>query len=259
MATIGGLTWDAVGQHYYNTGIDGVALFVWDNNADTTPAATNKRGWYKCAAAWEGVTAVNESPSGAESNKQYADNIEYLNLISKEEFGLTIECFQTPVAFDECDGSITLTANDSPIAGLRLHGQTRKTFGLVYRVQKGSDTEAAGKLGYVYHVVYGCKAAPSSRDNATVNESPEAQTLSYEISTSSLTNQYIDPTTSAAMSASNTIFGEFYQSVKELVHISIDTTGFTAQQISALWTVLYPAVGGNMPTPQSILNVLPSV
>ena len=249
--TLGSLTWDDSGNHFYYTGIDGVVLFVADGS-----------GWYSGPVVWNGVTAVNESPSGAESNKLYADNIEYLNLISKEEFGCTIECYQTPSAFDACDGILHSAAKK----GFKVYGQPRKSFGLIYRVKKGSDTvEAGGQLesgngnGYVYHIVYGCKAAPSSRDNATVNESPEAQTLSYEISTSSLTNQYIDPTTSAAMSASNTIFGEFYQSVKELVHISIDTTGFTAQQISALWTVLYPAVGGNMPTPQSILNVRPSV
>ena len=139
MATIGGLTWDAVGQHYYSTGIDGVALYVWDAAKDPGTAAT-PRGWFGAPVAWSGVTAVNESPSGAESNKQYADNIEYLNLISKEEFGLTLECYQTPEEFDECDGSIVLMTGTAPsqvpIAGLRLHGQTRKIFGLVYRVQE---------------------------------------------------------------------------------------------------------------------------
>lgn len=260
MPNIGNLSWDATGEHYYYTGIDGVALFVWDDSADTGTVGSGgtARGWYRCAAAWDGVTAVNESPSGAESNKVYADNIEYLNLISKEEFGLTLECYQTPEAFDECDGSASLG-----ILGLKVHAQSRKKFGLIYRVLKGSDTEEAGKTGYVYHVVYGCKAAPSSRDNATVNESPEAQTLSYEISTSPITDALV------TQGSTGTIFGDFATAgVKELVHIEIDTTGFTSGQLSALAAVLYPSAtpvvseAANariMPTPAAILAAVPTV
>lgn len=247
MATIGGLTWDAVGQHYYSTGIDGVALYVWDATKDPgSVTGAGVRGWFGAPVAWSGVTAVNESPSGAESNKQYADNIEYLNLISKEEFGATIECFQTPEEFDECDGCASLS-----IDGLKLHAQTRKTFGLVYRVQKGSDTVEAGKLGYVYHIIYGCKAAPSSRDNATVNESPEAQTLSYELSTSPITNAA--KTGTGTVDATTGIFGAFYtDNVQEIVHIEIDDTELTSGQKTALIAALYS--GTKMPTPGEILT-----
>lgn len=256
MATIGALTWDAVGQHYYSTGIDGVALYVWDTDKDPGTAAT-PRGWFGAPVAWSGVTAVNESPSGAESNKQYADNIEYLNLISKEEFGATIECFQTPEEFDECDGCASLS-----IGGLKLHAQTRKNFGLVYRVQKGSDTVEAGKLGYVYHIIYGCKAAPSSRDNATVNESPEAQTLSYELSTSPITNAAKEG--SGTIDASTGIFGAFYtDNVQEIVHVEVDDTDLTSDQKNYLKALLYNgsfkpsstelAEKDRMPTPGEIL------
>ena len=232
--TLGSLTWDETGKHFYYTGIDGVALFV-DNGS----------GWYGNAIAWNGVTAVNESPSGAESNKQYADNIEYLNLISKEEFGLTLECFQTPALFAPCDGIVTRSH-------VKVHGQPRKSFGLIYRVKKGSDTvEAGGQLesgngnGYVYHIVYGCKAAPSSRDNATVNESPEAQSLSYEITTSPITDA--------------TKLGETLTNagVTEIAHIEIDGSKLTADKEESLVALLY-ASGTAMPTPDAIVTRLAS-
>ena len=219
--TLGGLTWDATSKRYYYTGIDGVALFVDDG-----------AGWYGAPVAWNGVTAVNESPSGAESNKQYADNIEYLNLISKEEFGCTLEAFQVPEAFYPCDGIV------SKLGGAFLiHGQPRKSFCLVYRVQKGSDTiEAGGKVegntkgnGYVYHIVYGCKAAPSSRDFGTVNDSPEAITYSYEISTTPCTDSAKMPTASGK------------PALKSVAHLEIDATDLTTTQEAALIAYLYPA------------------
>jgi hypothetical protein len=181
--------WDAQGEHTYFTGIDGVALFVWDNDVFESDYDHDIVPWYGKGAAWSGVTAINESPSGAESNKLYADNIEYLNLLSKEEFGLTLECYQVPEVFDECDGI-------SAVGALRAHGQVRKQFCLIYRIQEGTDTDPAGATDkdYVYHIVYGCKASPSSRDFATVNDSPEAQTFSYEINTTELSgnNWFID-------------------------------------------------------------------
>lgn len=233
MATIGGLTWDTQGEHYYYTGIDGVALYVWDETINPDGTTTNPTGWYGEAHNWDGVTSINESPSGAESNKQYADNIEYLNLLSKEEFGLTLEAYNVPEAFDECDGILAVGA-------MKVRAQARKQFGLVYRVQKGSDTVEAGKLAYIYHIVYGCKAAPSSRDFATVNDSPEAQTFSYEISTTELTN--------------SSIMTE-YSGVTKAVHFEIDTEDLTAAQIAALEEVLYGASGtpaDHMPTPDDL-------
>ena len=238
--TIGNLTWDSAGKHYYYTGIDGVALCV-DNGS----------GWYSGPVAWNGVTAVNESPSGAESNKLYADNIEYLNLLSKEEFGCTVECYQVPEAFYPCDGMV------SKLNGAFLvHGQPRKSFCLIYRVQKGSDTvEAGGAIegssygnGYIYHIVYGCKAAPSSRDFGTVNDSPEAQTFSYEINTIAITDATKMPTVSGVAA------------IKAVAHIEIDgstltndpstETGHPANgSIQKLESVLY---GSTCPTPAEI-------
>lgn len=231
--TIGGLTWDTQGEHYYYTGIDGVALYVWDDTINPDGSTTNPKGWYGEAHNWDGVTAVNESPSGAESNKLYGDNIEYLNLLSKEEFGLTLESYQVPEAFDACDG---ITA----VGAMKVRGQARKPFGLVYRVQKGSDTVEAGKLAYVYHIIYGCKASPSSRDFSTVNDSPEAQIFSYEITTTDLTDTSI---------MSN------YTGVTKAVHFEIDTEDLTDAQITALEEVLYGTSGtaaDHMPTPDDL-------
>lgn len=237
--TIGGLTWDTQGKHYYYTGIDGVALYVWDNNA----------GWYAKPVAWDGVTAANESPSGAESNKLYADNIEYLNLLSKEEFGLTLEAYQVPTEFDPCDGIATDTTGK-----VKVHGQNRALFGLVYRVLKGTDTiEAGGKVegntkgnGYVYHIVYGCKAAPASRDFATVNDSPEAMTLSYEISTTALTWNGL--TTSSSNFPLDTNNKPVFNAV---AHIEIDCSELAAAKQSTLEGILYSASAA-MPTPYQI-------
>lgn len=236
--TIGGLTWDEQGKHYYYTGIDAVALYVWDTD------------WYGKPVAWNGVTAVNESPSGAESNKLYADNIEYLNLLSKEEFGLTLECYQTPgdknsnKGFDWCDGIAKDTTGK-----VKVRGQSRRTFGLVYRVLKGSDTiDAGGKVngsangnGYVYHVVYGCKASPSSRDFATVNDSPEAQTFSYEITTTALTDTSKFPTTG---SPARPVF-------TQVAHLEIDCSKLAPGKQSALEALLFSS-SAVMPTPAQI-------
>lgn len=244
---LGSLTWDESGKHFYYTGIDGVALFVWDNTKDPQDqTGVNARGWFGAPVAWNGVTAVNESPSGAESNKQYADNIEYLNLISKEEFSATIECFQVPSAFNPCDGIIIKNH-------VKVHGQPRKSFGLIYRVQKGSDTvKAGGKVsgdsygsGYIYHIIYGCKAAPSSRDNATVNESPEAQSLSYELSTSPVT---LD----GALGETITNAG-----IHEITHIEIDGTKLDTTKEGNLKNLLYGVTHpARMATPSEIVAVV---
>lgn len=238
--TIGGLTWDATSKRYYYTGIDGVALFV-DNGS----------GWYGAPIAWNGVTALNESPSGAESNKIYADNIEYLNLLSKEEFGATLECYQVPEAFDPCDGIYSPTAVGVAAGAFKIHGQGRKSFCLVYRVQKGSDTvEAGGKVegntkgaGYVYHIIYGCKAAPSSRDFGTVNDSPEAISYSYEITCTALTDSNKMPTVGGK------------PGLAAVAHLEIDGTTLTTSQESALIAALYGSVGTPLteaPTPADI-------
>lgn len=158
------IVWDAIGEHKYETGVDHGVLYVMDNN-----------GAYSNGVAWNGLTSVSESPSGAESNPQYADNIKYLDLFSAEEFGATIECFTYPKEWEECDGSV------SPVEGVNIYQQTRKTFGLSYRTKIGNDITP--DLGYKLHLVYNCKATPSERAYNTVNDSPEALSFSYEITT----------------------------------------------------------------------------
>jgi hypothetical protein len=162
------LAWDAVGERFYETGVDRGVLFV----RDTT-------GAYGAGIPWNGLTTVTESPSGAEASPQYADNIKYLNLVSAEEFGGTIEAFTYPDEFGVCDGSA------SPVKGLKVGQQTRRTFGLSYRTKVGNDIDG-GDHGYKHHLVYGALAAPSEKAYATVNDSPEAMTLSWEFSTTAV-------------------------------------------------------------------------
>lgn len=163
------LTWDQTGQRTYETGVDRGVLYQVDET-----------GEYVDGVAWSGLTGVTESPSGAESNKQYADNIVYLNLISVEMFGCTIEAFNYPLEFEQNDGSA------SPTDGVSVGQQPRKTFGFCYRTLKGNDTEGNAH-GYKLHLVWGALAAPSEKAYATVNDSPEAITFSWEVSTTPVT------------------------------------------------------------------------
>ena len=159
------LNWDQVGEKEYYTGVDKTVLFPFDNS-------TKK---YGTGVAWSGVTAINENPSGAEPTDLYADNQKYLTMRSKEEFGATLESYMYPPEFEECNGR-------KKVAGLLITQQTRKAFGLAYRNYIGNDTEYED-YGYELHFVYGATASPASRSHGTVNESPEAETLSHEIST----------------------------------------------------------------------------
>lgn len=159
------LTWDQVGEREYETGVDHGVLYVRDSD-----------GTYPEGVAWNGLTAVNESPTGAESNPQYADNIKYVNLVSAEEFEATIEAFMAPLEFEECDGSAEVTD------GLTIGQQPRKTFGFAYRTLIGNDTDGT-EYGEKIHLVYGALAAPSEKGRATVNDTPEAMTLSWTITT----------------------------------------------------------------------------
>ena len=164
MPNTGRIVWDETGKHFYETGLDRGVLFPMDN------------GVYGTGVAWNGLTSVSENPSGAESTALYADNTKYLNLISNEDFGATLECYYYPDEFEPCNGVASLAA------GVTVGQQTRKKFGLAYRTRLGNDTEA-DSYGYKIHLVYNCTAAPSSKSYNTVNESPEAATLSYEITT----------------------------------------------------------------------------
>lgn len=169
------LTWDTQGQHFFETGVDHCVLYPFKSSGSgTTPA-------YQTGVAWNGVTAITESPSGAEATALYADNIKYLNLLSKEEFACTIEAYTYPDAFDECQG-ISVFGSDTKYAGVKLSQQARIPFGLAYRTKVGNDV-AGEDHGYKLHIVYGCLAAPAERAYATVNESPEAITMSWEVST----------------------------------------------------------------------------
>lgn len=159
------IVWDAIGEHKYETGIDHGVLYPINE-------VTNQ---YDNGVAWNGLTSVSETPSGAESNAQYADNIKYLDLLSAETFGATIACFTYPPEWEQCDGSV------SPVDGLSIYQQARKTFGLSYRTKIGNDLNP--DAGYKLHLVYGAKATPSERAYNTVNESPEALNFSYTIST----------------------------------------------------------------------------
>lgn len=158
------LVFDELGKRFYETGVSNAVLF---------PQADD--GTYPKGVAWNGITAANESPSGAESNDQYADNMVYLSLTGAEKFEGTIEAFSSPAEFDECDGMKELSK------GLTVHQQTRKPFGFAYKSILGNDIKG-NDYGYKLHIWYGCKAAPSERAHSTVNDSPEPQNPSWSIS-----------------------------------------------------------------------------
>lgn len=170
------LVWDTIGEHFYETGIDHAVLYP----VDTT-------GTYPLGVPWNGVTSVSESPSGADANKQWADNINYLTLYGAEEFGATIEAFTYPDEFAECDGSVAV------VPGVMVGQQPRKGFGLTYRTKIGNDT-VGQELAYKLHLIYGCRAAPSERGYETINDSPEAITFSWEITTTPISVTGLKPT-----------------------------------------------------------------
>lgn len=162
------LEWDAAGQRFYETGVDRGVLYIPDANGD-----------FIDGVAWNGLVSASESPSGAEPTPQYADNIKYLNLVSVEEFGATIEAFTYPDEFAQFDGIVEAEP------GVLLGQQSRKAFGLCYRTLIGNDLEGTD-LGYKLHLIYNALAAPSEKAYNTVNETPEAITFSWELTTSSV-------------------------------------------------------------------------
>lgn len=203
------LDWDKSGEHYYSNGVDHGVLYDYDV----------ENGTYHPGVVWNGLTAVNESPSGAEPNAQYADNIKYLNLISAEEYAFTIEAFSSPEEFDKCDGTAVLD-------GVRYRQQKRAMFGFAYRTKIGSDTD--DDLGYVLHLVYGCKASPSEQNHETVNDSPEAATLSWEVNTTPISG-----------------VGDF----KPLSVIEIDSTKVDSTKLASFEQILYGTPGDSTATP----------
>ena len=171
------IEWDKTGERLYETGVKNGVLYVQEG------------GVYGNGVAWNGLTAVTESPSGAEATPLYADDIKYLNLLSTEEFGATIEAYTYPDEFAACDGSAALAD------GVMIGQQARKTFGLCYRTTIGNDTEG-NDHGYKLHIIYGALAAPSEKAYATINDSPEAITFSWEVTTTPVNVTGAKPTAS---------------------------------------------------------------
>lgn len=226
----GALKWDQTGERFYEQGVDHAVLYLFNTTNST----------YDDGVAWNGIKTVTESPSGAESNAQYADNIKYLDLLSAETFGATLECLTYPDEWELCDGSV------APVDGLSIKQQARKTFGLSYRTKIGNDV--TDDLGYKLHLVYGCKATPSERSYNTVNESPEPLSFSYSISTT--------PVNVTGYKATSIL--------------TIDSTKFTttelASRLARLETILYgkdatadpaaEAVAPRLPMPDEVIGIL---
>ena len=169
------LTWDVQSERYYETGVSKGVLYPF------------KEGKYSKGVAWNGLTAVNENPSGAEPTPLYADNIKYLNLLSNEEFAATVEAYTYPVEFAECDGSAELAA------GVSVGQQKRIPFGLSYVTKLGNDTDGQDH-GYKIHLIYGALAKPTQKNYATINDNPEAITFSWELSTTPVAVPNMRPT-----------------------------------------------------------------
>lgn len=172
------IVWDQSGQRLYETGVKMGVLYVQDSS-----------GAYPKGVAWNGLTAVNETPSGAEATPLYADDIKYLNLRSAEDFGATIEAYMYPEEFEQCDGSAELAP------GVKIGQQARNAFGLCYRTVLGNDI-AGNDYGYKLHIIYGATAAPSEKSYATINDSPEAITFSWEVNCTPVEVEGFKPTAS---------------------------------------------------------------
>lgn len=212
------LVWDEVGKRLYETGVNQCVLYPQDNE-----------GKYPKGVAWNGITTVSESPSGAEATPIYADNIKYLNLISREDLSATIEAYTYPDEFAVCDGSAELTT------GVTIGQQSRKAFGLCYKTNIGNDIQGDA-LGYKLHLIYGCKAAPSEKSYATINDSPEAITFSWSISTTPVNVKGMSPT----------------------ANVTIDSTKVDAEKLKKLEDVLYgsESTEARLPLPDEIITIL---
>lgn len=216
------LVWDSVGEKMYETGVDHGVLYEPDNT-----------GKYNNGVVWNGLVSVTESPTGAESNPQYADNIKYLDLFSNEEWGCTIEAFTYPEEFKQNDGSVQFAK------GAYIGQQNRKPFGFSYRTLIGNDSEGTDH-GYKLHLVYGAKASPSEKGYQTVNDSPEALTFSWEVST-----------TPVAVTG-----------YRPVAHIEIDSTKANPAKLIQLETALYgddSAGIPHLPMPDEVLTILGEV
>lgn len=216
------LTWDNIGERLFETGADHGVLYLPDGG-----------GNYSTGYAWNGLVTVTQSPSGAEATAQYADNIKYLNLVSAEDFSCTIEAFTYPKEFGQCDGSA------APTVGVVIGQQTRKPFGFSYRSRVGNDI-VGSDFGYKLNLIYGALAAPTEKAHATINDTPEAATLSWEVSTTPV--------------AVGTIGGTTY---KPTAILTIDSTQVNAAKLAELEAILYgtASVAPRMPLPAEIINM----
>jgi hypothetical protein len=212
------LTWDETGKRLYETGVRKGVLYVQDNN-----------GTYPKGVAWNGLTAVTESPSGAESNPLYADDIKYLDLRSAEEFGATIEAYTYPDEFAECDGTAELAE------GVMIGQQARKSFGLSYRTVLGNDI-INDAYGYKLHLIYGATASPSEKGYQTVNDSPEAISFSWELTTTPVNVTGMKPT----------------------AIITIDSTKADPTKLAALEAILYGSgeTEARLPLPDEVKTLM---
>lgn len=211
------LVWDQTGERLYETGVKKGVLYV------------QEAGAYPKGVAWNGLTAVTESPSGAEATPLYADDIKYLNLMSAEEFGATIEAYTYPDEFMVCDGSAALAE------GVYIGQQVRKAFGMCYRTTLGNDTEN-NDYGYKLHLIYGALAAPSEKAYASINDSPEAITFSWEVTTTPVEVEGYKPTAT----------------------LTIDSTKCDEVKLAALEAVLYGSESeeARLPLPAEVLTII---
>lgn len=212
------LVWDETGKRFYETGVKMGVLYVQQAG-----------GAYNKGVAWNGLTAVTESPSGAEANPMYADDIKYLNLFSAEEFGATVEAYTYPVEFEQCDGSASIST------GVTIGQQERKQFGLCYRTTLGNDTDG-NDHGYKLHLIYGAKASPSEKAYATINDSPEAITFSWELTTTPVNVNGHKPT----------------------ANLVIDSTKVSEKALAALEKALYgdESNEARLPLPDEIVQII---
>lgn len=225
-STAAKIKWDAAGEHLFETGVKNGVLY-----------RQNASGVYDEGYAWNGLISISESPSGAEATPLYADDIKYLNLMSAEDFGATIEAYTYPDAFAECDGSASI------VEGVTIGQQARKPFGLCYRTTIGNDTDG-NDHGYKLHIIYGCLASPSERSYSTINDSPEAITFSWEIKTTPVAVTGAKPTAC----------------------LTIDSTKVEPSKLSALEAILYgkdptsegagDGVAPRLPLPDEIKTLL---
>lgn len=212
------IVWDESGKRLYETGVKNGVLYIQDET-----------GAYNKGVAWNGLTAVTESPSGAEATPLYADDIKYLELFSAEEFGATIEAYTYPEEFEACDGSASLGK------GVTIGQQDRKTFGLCYRTVLGNDVKS-NEYGYKLHLIYGAKAAPSEKGYQTINDSPEAITFSWEVTTTPVNVAGFKPTAS----------------------VTIDSTKIDAAKLKTIEDMLYgtESVEAKLPLPDELKTIL---